>query len=83
MVSVLASSVVDRRFEPRSDQTKDYRIDMCCFSAKHAAVRRKNKDWLARNQNNVSEWSDMSTLKLLFQRVGLEQSEPHHHLIEN
>jgi hypothetical protein len=83
MVSVLASSVVDRRFEPRSDQTKDYRIDMCCFSAKHAAVRRKNKDWLARNQNNVSEWSDVSTLKLLFQRVGLEQSEPHHHLIEN
>ena len=83
MVSVLASSVVDRRFEHRSDQTKDYRIDMCCFSAKHAAVRRKNKDWLARNQNNVSEWSDMSTLKLLFQRVGLEQSEPHHHLIEN
>ena len=83
MVSVLASSVVDRRFEPRSDQTKDYRIDMCCFSTKHAAVRRKNKDWLARNQNNVSEWSDMSTLKLLFQRVGLEQSEPHHHLIEN
>jgi hypothetical protein len=40
---------------------------MCCFSPKHAAVRRKNKDWLARNQNNVSEWSDMSTRKLLFQ----------------
>ena len=67
MISVLASSVVDRRFEPRSGQTKDYRIDMCCFSAKHTAVRRKNKDWLARNQNNVSEWSDMSTRKLLFQ----------------
>jgi hypothetical protein len=28
---------------------------MCCFSAKHAALRRKYKDWLARNQNNVSE----------------------------
>jgi hypothetical protein len=27
---------------------------------------RKSKDWLARNQNNVSEWSDMSTLGLLF-----------------
>ena len=67
MVNVLASSVVDRGFEPRSVQTKDYRIDMCCFSPKHAAVRRKNKDWLARNQNNVSEWSDMSTRKLLFQ----------------
>jgi hypothetical protein len=32
----------------------------CCFSAKQAAVRRKSKDWLARNQNNESEWSDMS-----------------------
>jgi hypothetical protein len=25
-----------------------------------------NKDWLARNQNNVSEWSDMFTRGLLF-----------------
>jgi hypothetical protein len=54
-------------FEPRSDQTKDYNIGMCCFSAKNAALRRKSKDWLARNQNNVSEWSDMSTCGLLFQ----------------
>ena len=23
------------------------------YNAKHAALRRKNKDWLARNQNNV------------------------------
>ena len=67
MVSVLASSAVDRGFEPRSGQTKDYKIGICCFSAKHAALRRKNKDWLARNQNNVSELSDMSTRGLLFQ----------------
>jgi hypothetical protein len=26
-----------------------------------------SKDWLARNQNNVSEWSDMSTHGLLLQ----------------
>ena len=52
--SVLASSVVDRGFEPRSGQIKDYEIGMCCFSAKHALLRRKSKDWLARNQNNVS-----------------------------
>jgi hypothetical protein len=67
MVSVLASSAVDRGFKPRSGQTKDYKIGICCFSAKHAALRRKSKDWLARNQNNVSEWSDMSTRGLLFQ----------------
>ena len=67
MVSVLALGAVDRGFEPRSVQTKDYKIDMCCFSAKHAALRRESKDWLARNQNNVSEWSDISTRGLLFQ----------------
>ena len=61
MVSVLASSGVDRWFEPRSGQTKDYKIGICRFSAKHAALRRKSKDWLAQNQNNVSEWSNIST----------------------
>ena len=61
MGSVLASSAVDRGFEIRSGQTKDYKIGICCFSAKHAALRRKRKDWLAQDQNNVSEWSDMST----------------------
>jgi hypothetical protein len=43
MVSVLASSAVDRGFEPRSVQTKDYTIGMCCFSAKYTALRRKSK----------------------------------------
>ena len=47
MVSVLASSAVDRGFEPQSGQAKDYKIGIYCFSAKHAALRRKSKDWLA------------------------------------
>ena len=60
MVSVLALSVVDRGFEFRLGQTKNYEIDICCFSAKHPALRRKSKEkdlpyWLARNQDNVSE----------------------------
>jgi hypothetical protein len=67
MVSVLASSAVDCGFEPRSGQTKDYEIGICCFSAKHASLRKKSKDWLTRNQDNVSEWSDMSFCGLLFQ----------------
>jgi hypothetical protein len=67
MVSVLASSAVDRGFEPGSGQTKDYEIGICCFSFKHTALRRKSKDWLARNQDNVSEWGDMSIYRLLFQ----------------
>ena len=67
MASMLASSAVDRGLESRSGQTKDYEIGICCFSAKPTALRRKSKDWLVRNQDNVSEWSDMSTRGLLFQ----------------
>ena len=78
MVSVLASSAVDLGFKPRSGQTKNYNIGICCFSAKHASLRRKSKHWLARNQNNVSEWGEMSTRGC----VGLGQSGPHHHLTE-
>ena len=50
-----------------------YEIDIYYFSA---ALRRKSKDWLARNQASVSEWDDMS------KHVDLVQSESHHHLIE-
>jgi hypothetical protein len=55
MVSGVALSKVDSGFEPWSGQTKDYNNGMCCFYAKHAAVRSKSNDWLALNQNNVSE----------------------------
>jgi hypothetical protein len=79
MVSVLALSVVDSGFEPGRVKPKTiYNICICCFSAKHTALRRKSKDGLARNQNNVSQverhvypWT-----------VVLVQSG-HHHLIEN
>jgi hypothetical protein len=46
MVSMLASSAVDHGFEFRSGQTKDYKIGICYFSAKYAALRRMSKDWL-------------------------------------
>ena len=67
MVNVLVSSTVDCGFEHRSGQNKDYKIGICCFSTKHAALRRKSKEWLVQNQDNVSEWSDMSLRRLLFQ----------------
>jgi hypothetical protein len=67
MVNMPTSSVVDRRFEHWSGQSKDYKIGICCFSAKHAALGRKSKDWLARNQDYVSEWGNMSICGLLFQ----------------
>ena len=59
-------SVVDRGFESRSSQTKDYTIGIYCFCAKHAVLRRKGKDLLALNQDNVSEWGDMSVRGLFF-----------------
>jgi len=34
MVSVLASSVLDRRFQLRLGQTKDFKIGICCFFTK-------------------------------------------------
>ena len=66
MVSVFASSVVDREFEPRSGQTKHYEIGIFCFSTKHAALSRNSKDWLARNRDNMSEWGVMYIRELLF-----------------
>ena len=50
---MLASSAVGRGFEPWRGQTKDYKIDICCFSAEYAALRRKSKDGLARIQDNM------------------------------
>ena len=42
MVSVLASRVVDRGFESQSGQTNDYKICICCFPAKQAAIMSKS-----------------------------------------
>jgi len=42
MVSVLSSSAVDRVFELRSAQAKNYTIGICCYSNKHAALMRNN-----------------------------------------
>ena len=43
----------------RLSQTKDYKIGICCFFTKHVVLRRKSKNWLAKNQDNFSEWGDM------------------------
>jgi hypothetical protein len=66
-ISVLFSSAVDRGFDPQTGQTKDYEIGICCFSAKHATLRKKDKDWLARNQDKASKWGDMAIRGLLYQ----------------
>ena len=67
MVSALALGVVHRGLEPRSDQAKEYEICICYFSAKPSALRGKNEDWSTWNQDNASEWGDLSIRGLLFQ----------------
>ena len=57
LVIVLASSAVNLVFESRSGRNKGFEIDICCFSAKYAALR----------PDNVTEWVDMSNGVLLFQ----------------
>ena len=54
MVSVIALSVVDRGFKSRLDQTKK------TIKKKGVASPLNTQRWLARNQDNVSEWGDMS-----------------------
>jgi hypothetical protein len=40
-----------KQHHQNSSKTK-HKIGICCFSTKHAALRRKSKDWLAQKQDN-------------------------------
>ena len=60
---MLTSSAVDRGFAPCLVKPMTIKL---VFVASPINTK-YYKHWLARNQNNVSEWSDMSTRGLLFQ----------------
>ena len=81
-ISVLVSSAVDRGFDLRTGQTIHYWIfytclsPSCCFSAKHATLRKRNKDWLARNQDKASKWGDMAIRGLLYQWASTIKKNP-------
>jgi hypothetical protein len=62
MVSMLTSSAVDRGFEHGRVKPKTLKL---VFGA--SPLRRNSKDCLAWNQDNVSEWDDVSIGGLLFQ----------------
>jgi hypothetical protein len=64
MGSMLASSAVDRGFEPRLDQTKDYKISICYFSAKQAALRRNSKYWWTAFYNSRKEENSDQQIKI-------------------
>ena len=81
-------SVID---SPGRVKTKYYKIGICCLSTNQSALRDTSNDWLARNQNNVFEWSDMSNSGLTFRcastknptkRINLAQSGYTNHFIK-
>ena len=51
MVSMLALIAVDRGFEPRSGQTKSYKIGICCFSANQAALTKEKEQRLVGSES--------------------------------
>jgi hypothetical protein len=63
---VLSSSVVNLEVQS-SGETRDYKIGFCCFIANLAELKSKSNNCLTWNQKNVTEQSDMSTHRLLFQ----------------
>jgi len=52
-------------------QTKDSKIGICCFSAKNVALMRKCKDRLGWNQDNVSDWGNLSPADCCFSELAL------------
>jgi len=85
MVSVLASSAVDREFEPQSGQTKDYKIGIYCFSAEQG--ERAKTNWLGIRIMYLSGatclpadfcFSEVALQKPT-KRVGLVQTRYRHH----
>jgi hypothetical protein len=87
MVSILTSSAIDHGFKPCSGQTKDYKIGICCFSFKHAALSRKSKDLMCLIGMTCLSmdccFSELALSKSPIKHVGLVQSRHHQHLIEN
>ena len=53
MVNVLVSNAVYRGFKPWSGQTKAIKLVFVVLT-KNTALSRKIKDWLTRNQDNMS-----------------------------
>jgi hypothetical protein len=55
-----------------SDYMDNYKPQILSwFYAKQAALRNKSKEWLTLNQDNVSEWSNMSTCNCCFSELAL------------
>ena len=67
-------------------QAKDYKNSICCFSAKRTVLRSESKDWLARNQDNVSECMICIFMDCCFSEVELYKTRNvtySHHALTN
>jgi hypothetical protein len=71
----LSLYIVDSNLGRVKPKTLNLVPGISCFN-KHPALRRKRKDWLTRNQDNVSEWSDMFTHELLFNELAVDYKNP-------
>jgi hypothetical protein len=71
MVIVLTSGTVDRGFQPRSGQTKDYKTGINFFYANHTQLRRNSTERIARYQDNVSKCGGMSIHVCCFSELAL------------
>ena len=69
--------MIDREFESRSGQSKDYEIRSCYFSAKHTLLRGISKGWLALHQNNM--WTVSYLYANSTTRIGLVQCGQYNH----
>ena len=56
MDRALASESGGRGFEALQRKTKGVTIGSGCFLVRHSVLRGSHKDWLARCQDNVTEW---------------------------
>ena len=71
---MVALSAADRWVEFRLGQANDYKIGICFFFAKHAALRRKSKNWVARNHENVSRMEPFQSTDCSFNEIALLKS---------
>ena len=51
----LALCAGDQEFDSKPSQTNNLKIDTSHFLARHSALIGKGKDWLAQDQDNVTE----------------------------
>ena len=63
-------------FDRRSSESKIYEIGICYISVKQIAlIRNINNDWLARNQVNVTRWSNTSICRLFQCHSSIENQQ--------